>query len=192
MADTPRTRAQILALFADNNTGQISEQDLRDFAVTVMPAEFVYSDDFFVRPSSKFITTDASARGWFLYSQYIGSDVSFANVLYQDQSSGYWLRANCSDSAENGLLALAMNSYTSDYSTAIVLLEGVVYYSAWSTTFSRLIGRPIYLASGAPGSITLTEPDSAICIGAVMASEFGESAIGKLYFRPDSWAVKGT
>lgn len=192
MADVARTRAAILALFADNNTGQISEQDLRDFVVTVMPDAFVYADDFFVRPSSKFITTDASAKGWKLYSQYVGSDVSFANVLYQDQSTGYWMRANVSASAENkGLLGLAMNSYASDYSTAEILLEGVVYYSAFSTTFSRFIGKTLYLASGLPGSITTTVTTSVRVVGIVMASEAGESAIGKFYFKPDSWGVVG-
>jgi hypothetical protein len=36
MADTRRTKAEILALFADNTSGNISPQDLRDFVVTVM------------------------------------------------------------------------------------------------------------------------------------------------------------
>ena len=36
MADTRRTRASILALFADNITGDISPQDLRDFVVTAL------------------------------------------------------------------------------------------------------------------------------------------------------------
>ena len=36
MADTRRTRAEILALFADNSIGSISAQDLRDFVVTIM------------------------------------------------------------------------------------------------------------------------------------------------------------
>ena len=36
MADTVRTRASILALFADNTTGDISPQDLRDFVLSTM------------------------------------------------------------------------------------------------------------------------------------------------------------
>jgi len=36
MADTQRSISQILALFADNATGQISAQDLRDFAVSTI------------------------------------------------------------------------------------------------------------------------------------------------------------
>ena len=35
MADTPRTLAQILALYADNTSGQISPQDARDFIVSI-------------------------------------------------------------------------------------------------------------------------------------------------------------
>ena len=35
MADTVRTRAQILALLADNNAGDISPQDMRDAIVTL-------------------------------------------------------------------------------------------------------------------------------------------------------------
>lgn len=36
MADTRRTRAELLASLADNSTGDISAQDLRDFLVTIM------------------------------------------------------------------------------------------------------------------------------------------------------------
>jgi len=46
MSDTQRSRAAILSLLADNATGQISAQDLRDFVVTVMEEEFVNSGDF--------------------------------------------------------------------------------------------------------------------------------------------------
>jgi len=35
MVDTPRTRSSILSLFADNTTGDISPQDLRDFVVSI-------------------------------------------------------------------------------------------------------------------------------------------------------------
>lgn len=36
MPDTPTSRADILVLFADNSIGAISEQDLRDFVVSVL------------------------------------------------------------------------------------------------------------------------------------------------------------
>lgn len=35
MTDTPRTQAELLALFADNNAGEISAQDMRDFVASV-------------------------------------------------------------------------------------------------------------------------------------------------------------
>jgi hypothetical protein len=37
MADTVRTQSELLASFADNNTGQITAQNVRDFIVTAQP-----------------------------------------------------------------------------------------------------------------------------------------------------------
>lgn len=192
MADTQRTRAQILALFADNVTGQISPQDLRDFVVTVMESEFANAGDFWARPQAKYITTDKTAKGWKEYSQFILSACSFMNVLYRDTSTGAWGLANVSASAQTGQLALAMDSYAAGISTGVVLMEGVVYDSTFSTVFSRLLGRPVYLASGSPGSITTTiTTNSVLIIGAVVVSDDGAySAIGKWYFKPE-WAVRG-
>lgn len=193
MADTPRSRAALLALYADNNTGQVSAQDFRDGVVTWMPEEFVNSGDYWVKPQAKYNTTDKTAKGWIIYSQYIGSDCSWMNVMYLEQSTGYWLRANVSDSTENGFIGLAMDSYTSDYSTGQILLEGIVYDSSFSTVFSRLLGRPIYLDSGVPGSISVGETgNSVLQIGVIAHSDnAGGSAIGKWYFKPD-WSVKGS
>lgn len=39
MSDTSRSLSAILALFADNSTGNISAQDLRDFVVSIFPGE---------------------------------------------------------------------------------------------------------------------------------------------------------
>ena len=192
MADTQRTKAQLLALFADNVTGQITAQNLRDFLVTIMDLEVLYPGDFFQKPQAKFTLTDKTGRGQMMYSQVLGSDCSFGNVMCMDRSTGYWVRANCAVSTLNGFLALAMDSYTSNTSTATMMVEGVMYDSSFSTVFSRLIGRPIYLASGVPGSITITAPTSAIVIGTILQSDaFGNSAIGKYYFRCESWAVRG-
>jgi hypothetical protein len=193
MADTQRTRAAILALFADNVTGQISAQDLRDFQVTIMETEFANPGDFWAMPQAKYTLTDKSARGWIMYSQCMGSAVSFMNVLTLERSTGYWIRADASDSAHNGVLGMAMDSYASDVSTAQVLMEGIVYHSAYSTIWSRLIGRPLYLMSGVPGSVSHTmTTNSTIIIGWIMPSDLhGTSASGKFYFKPD-WSVKGT
>lgn len=38
MADTIRTKAQVLALMPDNNSGQVSPQDMRDFIVSIYDA----------------------------------------------------------------------------------------------------------------------------------------------------------
>lgn len=38
MVDTARTKAEILALLADNNAGDISPQDVRDMVVSLIPA----------------------------------------------------------------------------------------------------------------------------------------------------------
>lgn len=192
MADTPRSRAALLAIYADNNTGQVSAQDFRDGVVTWMPTEFVNSGDYWVKPQAKYNTTDKSAKGWIVYSQYLGSACSWMNVMYLEKSTGYWLRANVSDSTENGFIGLAMNSYTSDYSTGQILLEGTVYDSSFSTIFSRLLGRPIYLDSGVAGSISVgATGNSVLQIGRIEYSDdAGGSAIGKWYFKPD-WSVKG-
>lgn len=193
MADTQRTRAAILSLFADNVTGQISAQDLRDFVVTVMESEFKNPGDFFTKPQAKYITTDKTAKGWVMYSQFVGSAVSFMNVLFQEASTGYWMKADVANSGKTGFLGLAMDSYASDVSTAEVLIEGIVYDSTFSAVFSGLIGRPVYLDSGVPGSISAgMTGNSVLVVGWVMHSDdHGGSAIGKWYFKPD-WSVKGS
>jgi hypothetical protein len=194
MADTQLTKAQILSIFADNVTGQISAQDLRNYVVTLMESEFLNPGDFWAKPQAKYSLTDKTARGFKMYSQYIGSDVSWMNILFQDPSTGYWLRADAADSTKNGgLLGMAMDSYTSEVSTAVILIEGLVYDSSFSTVFSRRIGRPIYLDSGVPGSVSVGEPTSSqVVVGYVTGSDnFGGSAIGKWYFKPETWSVKG-
>lgn len=194
MADTQRTRAQLLSLHADNVTGQISPQDVRDFMVTVMEEEFANAGDFWAEPQAKYITTDKTARGAKMYSQYMASAVSWMNILVRDQSTGYWMRADVADSTLNGgLLALAMDSYAADYSTAEVLIKGIVYDSTFSTVFSRKIGRPIYLDSGVPGSISAGKTaGSQLIVGYIAWSDDGGSAIGKWYFKPETWGVRGT
>ena len=194
MADTQRTRAALLALLADNVTGQISSQDLRDLAVTIMESEFANPGDFWAKPQAKYITTDKTAKGFKMYSQYFGSAVSWMNVVYQDNSTGYWYPADVAASAKNrGVLGLAMNSYAADYSTGEILIEGIVYDSSFSTVFLRKIGRPVVLDSGVPGSISVGETTLSLrVVGFVMQSDGGNSAIGKWYFNGmANWAVRG-
>jgi len=191
MADTQRTRAQILALAADNVTGNISPQDLRDIIVTIMESEFANPGDFWAQPSAMKITTDKTAKGWIQYSQTVGSDCSFMNVMHLT-ASGTWERADAADSATTGVLALAMNSYTSDDATAEMLMKGVIYDSSFSATFSGFIGSAIFLASGLAGSIAVVSTTaSQIVLGYVEHSDDGGVAIGKWRFEPPVWSVKG-
>lgn len=190
MADTQRTRAALLSLFADNVTGQISAQDLRDFLVTVMNTEFVNEGDFWKQPSVKNITTDKTVRGWIDYSQTVGSDVSFGNILYL-HASGVWKKANVATSTTTGLIGLACDSYTSDAATCQILRKGVVYDSSFSATFSGYIGMPVYLHSGTAGSITVTQTTlSELIVGWVECSDDSGVALGKYRFDPE-WAIRG-
>lgn len=190
MADTQRTRAALLALLADNVTGQISAQDLRDVLVTIMEEEFSNPGDFWKEPSPKKTTTDKTARGWIDYSQTVGSDVSFGNILYL-HASGVWKKANVATSTTTGLIGLAMDSYTSGDTTAQILRRGIVYDSSFSATFSGYIGKPVYLASGVAGSITVTQTTlSELVVGWIEASDAGAVALGKYRFDPE-WAIRG-
>ena len=193
MADTQKTRSAILSLMADNTTGQISAQDFRNFIVSIMEEEFTNPGDFWCKPSPKYITTDKTAKGTKIYSQYVGSDCSWMNIMYQDRSTGYWMRADVADSTKTGRLGVAMDSYTSDLSTAVILLEGIIYDSSFSTIFSELMGGIVYLDSGVPGSISAGITDNSVYeLGAITPSDdHGGSAIGKWYFRP-TWSIKGS
>jgi len=57
MADTQRSVAECLALLADNSKGLISEQDLRDTAVTLQPG-------YGICHTSTPAETDTSSGGW--------------------------------------------------------------------------------------------------------------------------------
>lgn len=192
MADVQRTRAQLLALFADNVTGQISAQDLRDFLVTVMESEFSNPGDFWSKPQAKNISTDKTAKGWVEYSQWIGEACSWMNVMYMDQSTGRWYKADAANSLKTGLIGMAMDSYAANTSQGNILKEGIVYDSSFSATFSGNFGRCLYLHSGTAGSLTLTAPTSQLVVGCIVQSDnfSGISAIGKWYFKPE-WAVRG-
>jgi hypothetical protein len=177
---------------ADNVTGNISAQDLRDLLVTIMEEEFMNPGDFWARPSPQLITTDKTAKGWKMYSQIVDSDCSFMNVMHLT-ASGTWERADVADSTTTGILALAMDSYTSDDSTAVMLRQGLVYDSSFSATFSGFIGSAVFLGSGTPGSIAVVSTtNSQIVIGYVEHSDDGGVAIGKWRFEPPTWSVKGS
>jgi len=193
MADTQRTRAQLLAYFADNVTGQISAQKLRDFLVTLMEEEFMSPGDFWKEPEPRYTTTDKYARGWVQHSQTVSEACSFMNVMVLGPS-GTWLLADVALSARTGTLGMAMDSYVAGYSFAEILRRGVVYHSAFSATWSGNLGRPLYLQSGVQGSISYTTTtNSVLVVGFIEQHSDGSTIVasGKWRFEPD-WAVKGT
>lgn len=191
MADTQRTRAAILTLFADNDTGQISEQDIRDFTVTVMEEEFANPGDFFAKPKPRYLTTDRSYKGNVDRSQIMLSDCSFGTVLALTPS-GTWRPADATDSTINPGLGLACASYLAAESQAIILRDGMIYLSNWSGLLSGYIGRPVYLNSGTVGSIAVVKPTAyAQALGIIEPADIGSTGtLGKWRFDPE-WATVG-
>jgi hypothetical protein len=192
MADTQRTRAALLALLADNTTGQISAQDLRDLMVTIMDADFVNPGDFWSEPRSGVNCTmsDKTVKGWIEYSQLILSDISFGRVAYLTPSG--WAPASGLTSTQNQMLAVAADSYAATYSQAQMLRRGLVYDSALSARFSGNIGKYIVLVSGSYyGSISVTfNTGSNRVVGMVELSGWSDVTSGKWRFDP-TWAAIG-
>lgn len=191
MSDTQRTRASLIALFADNVTGQISAQDLRDFLVTIMETEFVNPGDFWKQPLATALTIDKTVKGWIDYSQEVGSDVSFGNPVYLAPASGIWYNATVSVSTKNPCMGIAANSYTSGVSTAQILRKGIVNDSAYSARFSGFVGRAVYLGSDALGSLSVTQTTNSVqVIGVVERNSDGPTST-IFRFDPTDWAAKG-
>lgn len=192
MADTQKSRAAILALFADNVTGQISAQDLRDFVVTMMEEEFTNPGDFWNQPGYNYTTTDRDIRGWTNHSQTIDSTLSAHTIIYLTPS-GTWKGASPSTSGENYILGVLGESAAAGDSDADVLRKGVVVNSLYSARFSGFIGSPVYLQSGVIGSVSITIPTNSIKIlGRVLpnTSASGVVTSTKWFFDPD-WSVIG-
>jgi hypothetical protein len=200
MADTQRTRAAILALFADNVTGQISAQDLRDAIVTIMESEFVNEGDFWRGPTVENITTDKTTRGWHDYSQAMHSDysASFGMPLAYDAQSGVWIPADLSNSAMNPVRGIAADSYASNNTSIVVLRKGLIYDSGLSR-LSGYVGKPVFLQSRAVdasgGSIDTTPGTSVSTVGIVGYVEGSTITTDSVYkWRFDgtgNWAVTG-
>jgi len=192
MADTQRTRAALLALIADNVTGQISEQDLRDILVTVMQPEFVNANDFWNEPSVDNISTDLTTRGWHLYSQVAGDDMRISfGVVYDLTISNTWSTATASTLSQNTVLGIGADSYASAATTVQILRKGIVYWSALATRLTGNIGDPIYLQSATTGSYSITTDGWSRVIGHVLPAGVGSTITnGKFFFDPD-WGVTG-
>ncbi len=184
MANTQRTRDELLAIWANNVTGQISEQDGRDLIVTIMNSEFAFVGDFWAEPDKANLTAEG-VRGWMIYSQVMDSTMTYGIVVYQTPS-GTWKQANCADSDMNCLLAMTVSAITSGDS-GILLRKGLIFKSAYSGIFSGYIGRPLWLDSGVIGSIAgpNSAPTSAKIIGVVE-----DDTNGMFRFDPD-WSIVG-
>jgi hypothetical protein len=197
MADTQRTRAALQTLFADNVTGQISPQDLRDFLVTAMQPEFVNENDFWCEPLPDQITTDETTRGYHLYSQVTGSlEVSFG-MVYALNSINEWSDANASASAHNYFLAVAADSYNQAGNTGStdckMLIKGIVMDETDRVNqLTGYIGYPLFLASEDDYSIQLLNLDGwSRYVGRVLPAGVGSvQTKGKWYFDPE-WEVTG-
>ena len=184
MADTQRTRTALLSLLADNVTGQISAQDLRDFLVTIMNNEFAFTGDFWKGPDAAQLTSEGG-RGWFDYSQEMVSLMAFGYLVYLSPSNN-WKYACASDVDENCILGVAMSA-TASGDSGIVLRKGLVWKSAYSGAFNGYIGRPVYLESAVQASIAgpNSAPTAEKIIGYVV-----DDLNGLYYFDPD-WSVVG-
>jgi hypothetical protein len=190
MSDTQRTRAAILALMADNVTGQISAKDLRDFIVTIMEVDFVNPGDFWKQPEVPGMLNDKTIRGWIMYSQLMLSDCSFGRVCMLTASG--WRPASALASGENQLLGVAGNNYVAAESQVQMLRRGLVYDSSLSARFSGNIGKYLVLVSGYPGSVSVTfNTGSNRVVGVVELSVWSDVTSGHWRFNP-SWTVSGT
>lgn len=196
MADTQRTRAALLALFADNVTGQISPQDLRDYLVTVMNSEFSNVGDFWKQPDPQYLTTDRAVRGWVDYSQLISEAVSFGDVLARGPS-GAWTLASVIGLGAAGysdivVLGMATDSYLAS-TVGNVLRQGIAKCAACSVQWSEGIGRIMYLDSGLAGKLSVWSgalPSITIAVGypELEGSVFTASLTNVFRFDP-SWTI---
>ncbi len=198
MADTSRTRAAILVLFADNVTGQISPQDLRDYVVTAMPAEFANPEDFWKEPDHLQITTDKTVRGWIDYSQTMhGNHSASFGMPLALISAGTWIPADLSRSVANPVMGIAADSYASGATNMQVLRKGLIYDSGLSR-MSGFQGKPVYLQSAATstvGSIDTTVGTSDSTRGVIGYVEASDVIVSCYKWRFDPtigcWAVTG-
>ena len=199
MSDTQRTRAQLLTYLADNVTGAITPQVMRDMLVTLMEPEFFGPGDVFAGPSGAYTPTDQTMRGWKRHSQIMNSACSVGNVVVMD-SDGGWRLAQPGNSDATGIFGIACGTYASGATNADILVNGIVNMSVFSAMFSGHIGKPLYLAAN--GSITVSAFRSigsaasvtnsgAVLIGWIEGSDTGSKAIGKFRFCP-TWAVTET
>lgn len=196
MADTQRTRAALLSLMADNVTGQISPQDLRDFMVTVMNSEQAYVGDYWKQPDPQYLTADRDVRGWVDYSQLISEACSFGDILARGPS-GAWTLASAIGVGAAGysamvVLGMATDSYLAS-TVGNVLRRGLAKCAACSVQWSEGIGRIMYLDSGAAGKLSVWSgalPSITTAVGypEMQGSDFTTKGTDVFRFDP-SWTI---
>lgn len=193
MADTQRTRAAILALFADNVTGQISAQDARDMIVTIMEAEFANPGDFWKQPSPRNISADRTAAGWIDYSQQVNSTCSYGNIMQMDNSGAWELASFNGTSGSIAVVGVALESYTQGTSVAQILRRGLYVHSLMSAAWTGSLGKLWVLLSGTAGSMTrVLDQSETVVLGWAEPMQSGNmSACNIFRFEPD-WGVIGS
>jgi len=115
MADTIRTKAQVLALMPNNNSGQISPQDMRDFIVSIYDAVSALSTrtltgDTTLAATDHVVLVDAS-----------GGDVTLTLPLAASRLSEFCIKKI--DSSGNTVTIDGNGGETIDGSTTFVLTE---------------------------------------------------------------------
>jgi len=157
--NTPRGRSDLLQKFAPNISGDISDQELRDLIVTLMPMEFQNPSDYWAEPDPVMIQ-HGDWRGWAVYSQRIESDCVFGHALYLT-NSGTWALAGTSAHSEARCMGLATNSYSAGNSVAVILRKGIIYATNWSNNMYGNFHRPVFLLTNA-GTWSITSGGDSI------------------------------
>lgn len=139
MADTPRTQSELLTLYADNTTNDISAQDGRDFIVsTYQPQMWIPGGRLTLTTGVPVTTTDVTGATTIYYTPYLHNGIglydgtswklySFSELslalgtLTADKNYDVFLYDNA------GTLTLELTAWTNDTTraTALVLQDGV-------------------------------------------------------------------
>lgn len=90
MADTIRTRAQILTLLADNTTGEISPQDMRDMLVSLMGVYGIITMAANVTGQALTADTPAKLINWKANGLGIGCTPDYANGQITVDNTGVY------------------------------------------------------------------------------------------------------
>jgi len=164
MADTVRSRSDLITLLATNVTGAISAQDVRDYLVSIMPAEAAYANDFWARPlgmetsehTAAGAVTDSMARGWIQHSQQVEDANSFGDVVYLTPS-GTWTLLDIQEGSAILKKVIGINLQSgAAVASGRVLRAGMFRDDAMSVRMLGQVGCPIYIDSNASGQMSVT------------------------------------